>query len=155
MSHSLLSQRQLAPALLARFQNGLLYKFVRGRVCTSSDLTREPVWRGVARRLGQWHAVLPVVSAGQVPTHRDDKEMSLQMSGAWSQQNGSPSHNDLDGVLPGKPVPNVWTVMQKWIKALPTWTGAEKKRMAVLQGELELLVSELGDAPGLGVNGVG
>src|SRR6516165_9452861 len=58
-SHKLLAERGLAPPLLARFNNGLLYKYIRGRVCSPEDLTREAVWRGVARRLAEWHAIVP------------------------------------------------------------------------------------------------
>ncbi len=44
--------------------------------------------------------------------------------------------------------------MQKWIFALPITNEAEKKRKDVLQKELERTVSELGDTPGLGKDGV-
>ena len=44
--------------------------------------------------------------------------------------------------------------MQKWVFALPTSNEAEIKRKDVLQKELERTVSELGDTPGLGGNGV-
>src|SRR5947207_11017468 len=59
-SHGLLAERGLAPPLLARFENGLLYRFIQGRVCTPQDLIIEPVWRAVARRLGQWHGSLSI-----------------------------------------------------------------------------------------------
>lgn len=53
-------------------------------------------------------------------------------------------------LTPGKPIPNVWTVMQKWILALPTSTTAQKHRRDLLQKELEWLVNLLGDTPGVG-----
>ena len=59
-THTLLTQQGLAAPLLARFQNGLLYKFSPGRVCTAQDLRRESIWRAVAARLGEWHARLPL-----------------------------------------------------------------------------------------------
>jgi len=59
-THALLAERGLAPPLLARFNNGLLYGFLPGRVCTPRDLLKEPVWRAVAVRLGEWHARLPL-----------------------------------------------------------------------------------------------
>ncbi|KAI5795155.1 kinase-like domain-containing protein [Geopyxis carbonaria] len=58
-SHLLLSQHGLAPALLARFSNGLLYRFVAGHVCSVDDLAVPKTWTAVAKRLGQWHGVLP------------------------------------------------------------------------------------------------
>lgn len=59
-THTLLTQQGLAAPLLARFQNGLLYSFAPGQVCTAQDLGRESVWRAVAARLGEWHARLPI-----------------------------------------------------------------------------------------------
>lgn len=149
-SHSLLSQHKLAPALLARFQNGLIYKFIRGRVCTSEDLTVEPVWRGVAHRLGEWHATLPIVSAGRTAVVQDAVEVPLTTTIPKS----LPSLENINAITPGKPTPNVWTIMQKWVFALPTSNEAEIKRKDVLQKELERTVSELGDTPGLGGNGL-
>jgi ethanolamine kinase len=60
----------------------------------------------------------------------------------------------VDGIAPGKPTPNVWTVMQKWIFALPTDTVAQRERQAELQRELKWLVAELSQREGLGKNGV-
>ncbi|KAL9101701.1 MAG: hypothetical protein Q9163_003066 [Psora crenata] len=147
-SHSLLAHHGLAPPLLARFDNGLIYKFIRGQVCTPADLQKEPIWRGVARRLAQWHALLPIVADGKRAVVRDDAEIALAQS----------PQTALDGVnaiSPGKPVPNIWTVMQKWIFALPTSTKGELDQKAKLQRELARSAAELGHTPGLGGNGPG
>lgn len=150
-SHSLLAQHKLAPQLLARFQNGLVYRFIRGHVSSSEDLTSEPVWRGVARRLGQWHATLPIISAGKTAVVADaGMEVPLKSSA----QASTTSLEQINAITPSKPTPNVWTVMQKWLFALPTTTEAETKRKGVLQKELERTVADLGDKPGLGGNGV-
>ena len=156
-SHSLLAQHKLAPPLLARFQNGLLYKFIRGQACTSSDLTKESVWRGVAKRLGQWHAVLPTVAEDdQEPASGHDTEQTISLSLAGS----SPSGKDtvtlqaIRNITPNLPSPNIWMVMQKWILALPVGTDAERERKVILQKELERIVKDLGDTQGLGKNGV-
>ncbi|KAK0509723.1 hypothetical protein JMJ35_008117 [Cladonia borealis] len=151
VSHSLLSQHKLAPALLARFQNGLIYKFIRGRVCSPEDLTREPVWRGVARKLGEWHATLPIISAertASIENAKHDVPLTLDVP------KSSPSLDQINAITPGKPTPNVWTIMQKWVFALPTTNEAEIRRKKVLQEELERTVSELGDTPGLGEDGL-
>ena len=150
ISHSLLSQHKLAPDLLARFQNGLIYRFIRGRPSTPQDLASEPVWRGVAQRLGQWHATLPVVSAGKTAVVQDSVEVPLTISIPKS----SPSLEAINAITPNKPCPNVWTVMQKWVFALPMTNEAEIRRKDVIQEELERTVSELGDTPGLGGDGV-
>ncbi len=59
-THSLLSEHGLATPLLARFKNGLLYKYAPGRACTAQDFGREPIWRAVAANLGEWQALLPL-----------------------------------------------------------------------------------------------
>ena len=65
------------------------------------------------------------------------------------------SLEDINAITPSKPTPNVWTVMQKWVFALPTTTEIEVKRKKTLQNELERTVADLGAKPGLGGNGVG
>lgn len=61
-----------------------------------------------------------------------------------------PSLEAINAITPNLPAPNVWTIMQKWVFALPMHTEAEIKRKERLQKELERTVSELGDTPGLG-----
>ncbi len=124
---------------------------MRGRVCTSADLTREPVWRGVARRLAEWHAVLPVVSA------RPEQEVGNQalQPGISAGHGAGKQLHASHGITPGKTTPNIWTVMQRWTHALPTTTEAERQRKDSLQKELERLVEEFGNLPGLGSDGVG
>ncbi|KAI9873205.1 MAG: hypothetical protein M1830_000710 [Pleopsidium flavum] len=154
-SHSLLSKNNLAPPLLARFQNGLLYRFIRGHVCKPEDLTRETVWRGVAKRLGQWHAVLPIVSAGQTAAVENrDGELPLSLSASKTSAQNPATLEAVNAITPGKATPNMWTVMQKWIFALPIATEAEIRRKDTLQKELERTVKDLGDTPGLGKDGL-
>ena len=138
--------------MLARFQNGLIYKFIRGQVCSPADLTREPVWRGVARRLAQWHATLPIISAGSTALVLDaGPEVPLTIAAPPKQL---PSIEAINAITPDLPAPNVWTIMQKWVFALPTTNDVERTRKEVLQKELKRTVSELGKTPGLGGNGV-
>lgn len=121
-------------------------------MCTSEDLTCEDVWRGVARRLGEWHARLPIL--GENPkalAEISELDESLLMSPSKL----SIPLKAINAITPGKSTPNLWTVLQKWIFTLPTTTDAEKKRKSVLQKELERTVAELGNTPGLGRDGVG
>jgi ethanolamine kinase len=53
-------------------------------------------------------------------------------------------------LTPGKPIPNVWTTMQKWLPALPTSTTAQSERKAQLTQELASLTQILADTPGVG-----
>ena len=149
-SHLLLAQHSLAPALLARFQNGLLYRFIRGRVCTPADLITEPVWMGVARRLGEWHAVLPIVST-YVSTSSADGLDNIEPS---TQALTSASVEQINAITPNMSTPNIWTVMQKWIYALPVNNKKEKERQVTLQYELIRSVKELANVSGLGKDGV-
>jgi ethanolamine kinase len=139
-SHSLLARHGLAPALHARFENGLLYKFIAGSVCVPSDLRRPEVWRGVAQRLGEWHATLPISSISS----------TCPAPSQLSPHNKRASLVDMAQLTPGKPIPNVWTTMQRWILALPTSTTAQSNRRDQLMTELGSLTKLLGDTPGVG-----
>lgn len=154
-NHELLMQYNLAPELLARFHNGMLYRFIPGSVTSPADLRRENIWRAVAARLAEWHAVVPCLPRTQQPlaaeipdTEHFDRPSSTPIKKAPALQ------SSVDQIAPGKLAPNMWTVMQKWIYALPTRSEAEKTRQADLQQELIRLVAEFGGRPGLGENGV-
>ena len=154
-SHALLADRQLAPPLLARFDNGLLYKYIQGRVCTPQDLMREPIWRAVAKKLAEWHARLPIESVPE----------SEPLANGCNGVEGKDIHSDkavtTNGV--GKPAaaianryptPSIWTVLQKWVLALPCGTETEQARKLHLQKELERSFHELDSTTGLGKEGL-
>ena len=149
-AHTLLAHNGLASPLLARFQNGLIYKFVRGYACSPEDLTREAVWRGVARRLADWHALLPIASGPEAAIVQDGMEISLGSSPPTM----TPAKDTISDITSKKPTPNVWTVMAKWVLALPATSATEMEQKELLQRELQRTASELADTPGLGGNGV-
>lgn len=122
-SHALLSSYGLAPALLARFNNGLLYRYVAGNVCTVKDLSERPIYLAVANRLGEWHGVLPVDRAHQ---SRDDSLLDTLAAPIPITEN------------------NLWGVMQKWVGALPSGTPVKAARKEELLGELRFLSEESG-----------
>jgi ethanolamine kinase len=132
-NHELLMQHGLAPELVARFNNGMLYRYIKGTVTTPEDLRKSSIYNAVAERLAEWHAIVPCIAAKLSPAN---------------------GQHAVDDVAPGKPPPNVWTVMQKWILALPSGTAEDKARQASLQEELGSLVKQLSQRPGLGANGV-
>jgi ethanolamine kinase len=133
-SHLVCAKNGLAPPLLARFRNGLLYRFIPGEVCTPKDLGTEQTWRAVARRLGQWHAKLPISAISTT-------EKAL---------NGV---NGNDAIIDRMPVPNIWTVMRKWIDALPQTTPKQQTRKSFLEKELERSFSDLDNQDGPGEHG--
>ncbi|KAI0882718.1 kinase-like protein [Annulohypoxylon maeteangense] len=141
-NHELLMNHDLAPELLARFDNGMIYRYIRGTVTQPADLRESPIYLAVARRLAQWHAIVPCIYEAHPLTN-----------GVNGDANAS-RDKVIAHAAPGKPSPNVWTVMQKWIFALPTDTEAQRTRQADLQQELTKLIEELSERPGLGDNGL-
>ncbi len=143
-SHALCAQRGLAPPLLARFKNGLLYRYIIGDVCTPQDLISEPVWRAVARRLGEWHANLPYAAVVE-------KEDSIANGTKGHETNGIVT--DCSELASRRPVPNIWSVIQKWVHALPCDTPKQEARNQLLQKELDRSFKELDNERGLGLSG--
>ena len=122
-SHALLSSYGLAPPLLARFNNGLLYRYVAGSVCSVKDLSSRGIYNAVANRLGQWHGVLPV------NTTQPPAQESLT--------------DPLAAPIP--PTENtLWGVMDRWTGALPSETPAQAARKQELLEELRYLKEESG-----------
>ncbi|KAI9728684.1 MAG: hypothetical protein M1828_002790 [Chrysothrix sp. TS-e1954] len=130
-SHELLTQHYLAPALLARFKNGLLYNFIEGSACTPEELFRPNVWPATASLLGKWHAVLPT---------KDAVEGVDVQKKQWA---------NVLNLLPDKPSPNIWTDMYKWTLALPHKSSSEKDRQTTLSHEVEMVTKNLGRTTGL------
>ena len=135
-SHLTCAKFRLAPPLLARFKNGLLYRYIPGDVCTPQDLIKEQVWRPVARELGQWHATLPI-----------------EVVAAVNGEGAPPANGQPKGLAARKPTPNIWTIMRKWIAALPRDTAKQQARRTFLEKELELSFDELDNTDGLGQYG--
>lgn len=143
-SHALLAARGLAPPLLARFNNGLLYRFIRGKPCGHQDLVTPPIFRGVARKLAQWHAVLPSNASSSTPS----EEASIVANGTDSEK------HDLDVIQPRRGGPSMWAVLQKWILALPVATPEQRSRRLSLQQELRWVLGQLDDGKGIGEDGL-
>jgi len=144
-SHALCAARGLAPPLLARFKNGLLYRYIIGQVCTPQDLIKEPVWRAVARSLGKWHARLPIDLVAE------EDNVSNGVNGHDLNTPDAPQSSS--GLASRMPVPNIWSVMQKWTRALPCDTPKQKARKELLQNELDRSFKDLDTERGLGSHG--
>ncbi|KAK0633385.1 kinase-like domain-containing protein [Immersiella caudata] len=151
-NHELLAKYGLAPELIARFDNGMMYRFIQGTVTKPEDLRKPVIYTAVARRLAQWHAVVPCIPGRTGHSRKNSKAEGY--TGPVDNLGDAEFQQVLDHVAPGKPSPNVWSVMQKWIFALPTDTEEERARQAELQKELTTLVAELSQRPGLGKNGL-
>ncbi|KUI66220.1 putative ethanolamine kinase [Cytospora mali] len=151
-NHELLMQHGLAPELLARFDNGMMYRFIRGSVTHPEDLRKPEIYLAVAGRLAQWHATVPCLPGKTHVSERMTGHCAEILAGAVKKY--ATLQEAIDDAAPGKQAPNVWTVMQKWIYALPTETEVQKERQQRLQGELVKLVAELSHRPGLGQDGM-
>ncbi|OTB01526.1 hypothetical protein M426DRAFT_323411 [Hypoxylon sp. CI-4A] len=147
-NHELLMNNGLAPELLAHFNNGLLYRFIRGTATQPAELRAPTIYLAVARRLAQWHATVPCIYEADSVTDNVAEKGSVNGT-----TNGLHAQS-IEHAAPGKPHPNIWTVMQKWILALPTKTEEQRTRQATLQQELSKLIAELSQRPGLGENGL-
>ena len=134
---------------------------MRGQVCTSKDLTRAPIWRGVARRLGEWHAVLPIEMTSKTENgHRSNGFLGDHAHSDPSSQCQLNGHEDADKsrrlrmAAVSRSEPNLWSVMQCWVHALPSSSESERQRNIILRKELVRIIDELGDSLGPGQNGV-
>lgn len=144
VSHGLLADRGLAPPLFARFQNGLLYGFIPGTPCKAQDLTKEHVWRAVARKLGEWHARVPISGISTNSNHTNGSRPTNGNGHHNGNGNGiNPHGQNSRGIASRQPVPNIWSIMQKWIDALSTKTDKERARKEMLQQEMERSFHEL------------
>jgi len=132
-AHSLLAARNLAPPLLARFNNGLLYRFTSGDVCSPEDIRKPDIYRAVAANLGTWHGSLSIATISN--------KQDLEAPGT----NGTESAHHKTN----RPFPNLWSIMQSWIEALPTKTEQENERQRNVQNDYNELYAQLADSPGL------
>jgi ethanolamine kinase len=103
---------------------------------------KEDVWRAVARRLAEWHSV-PLPS-------------SYFPQNATNGINGTYTNGEVKCAKEAsrKPMPNIWTVMQKWINALPANTNDERVRMSDLQEQLDRSHRELDHDSATGDHGM-
>lgn len=64
----------MCPPLYARFKNGLVYGFIKGKVSTVEELGQEKTAQWIAKKLGKWHQVtLP--EDHQVLKHKKDQKL--------------------------------------------------------------------------------
>ncbi|KAI9667814.1 MAG: hypothetical protein M1821_000633 [Bathelium mastoideum] len=146
-THGLFASYGLAPSLLARFKNGLIYHFTPGSPCSPETLSEERVWRGVARTLGRWHAVLPIGAEGAT------LDAGKTHAGVPSSGQGTNAKTDAEVVskikqeaAPG----DMWAVMRLWASRIPEEgeEGQDVKRRMV--DEVESAFAELSGEEGLG-----
>ena len=152
-NHASLMRFGLAPRLLARFKNGMIYNFVPGSVPQPADMTKPPLSWAIAQRLAQWHALVPCrFDASSDDSGKDN--LVQQLSGQDSKTSVTQPHQVPHTAKPPLSGPNLWTVMERWIAVLPVESEAQKTRQKILREELAKCVDEFMDRPGLGSQGV-
>ncbi|KAF3909800.1 hypothetical protein ABW21_db0201361 [Orbilia brochopaga] len=154
-NHFYLAQHTLAPPLLARFNNGLIYRFVPGRVTSPPDLSTPKVYTAVAKRLGQWHAkidtkglvdaldamgprrrISPNSGVPELIYDGDSDEDVLGIGRDRETDNPSDSESVADkAIQPGES--ELWWTLSKWVDALPEGKEVEKAKKAELRAELD------------------
>ena len=103
----------------------------------------------MARRLGEWHATLPVSSiASTIPSTLTSTSSGDMQEGGLA-VTGHESYRDQVPLTPSAISPSVWTVIGSWIEALPTGTRGEMKRKTILADELRWIARELGNMRGI------
>lgn len=106
-----------------------------------------PIYRGVARRLAQWHAVLPTKGATP-PLSQESAIIAHAEAESAKQEEG------FEIIQPRRGGPSMWAVLQKWILALPASTPEQRSRRLSLQQELQWVLAQLDDGKGIGEDGV-
>ena len=146
-THGLFASYGLAPSLLARFQNGLIYQFTPGSPCTPEKLSEEQVWRGVARTLGKWHAVLPIGAAG---ARLDAGKVSEDIPETGKGENKKTDADLVKEVEREKPPGDVWSVMRLWASRIPEQSEEGRQVKDRMKEEVESTFETLGKVEGIG-----
>jgi ethanolamine kinase len=98
----------------------------------------------VARRLGEWHARLPVSA---VVEHN-----GYSLNGGNGHKANGLTYDGSE-LAARNPVPNIWSVMQKWVHALPCDHPKQEARKQLLQKELDRSFADLDSRRGPGPSG--
>ena len=112
--------------------------------------------------MGEWHAVLPVSSIsspvlsrttkegehGSRSSSRERIEAMIEGRSDLGKSTDRRGHS-CDIFAPNATSPSVWTVIHRWIDALPSGTEGEETRKDTLAKELRWVAGELGDMHGI------
>ncbi|CEP16577.1 hypothetical protein [Parasitella parasitica] len=73
-----LSAQNMCPPLYARFRNGLVYGFIKGKVSTVEELGQEKTAEWIAKKLAKWHLVqLP--QQDSIESNKKEQKLWLTM----------------------------------------------------------------------------
>lgn len=117
ISHLVLNSLLLAPAIHARFANGLVYGFLPGRSLDAPELRTEGLYPLIAQQLGNWHNSIHSeyiedgVEKLRMFSANLKKQQQLQLSPTYKKPKKDKKKR--------KPISNVWDVIEDWIEIVP------------------------------------
>lgn len=117
ISHLVLNSLLLAPAIHARFANGLVYGFLPGRSLDAPELRAEGLYPLIAQQLGNWHNSIHSeyiedgVEKLRIFTANLKKQQQLQLSPTYKKPKKDKKKR--------KFISSVWDVIEDWIEIVP------------------------------------
>ncbi|KAI9486588.1 MAG: kinase-like domain-containing protein [Benjaminiella poitrasii] len=72
-----LSSQKMSPPLYARFKNGLVYGFIKGKVSTVEELGQEKKASWIAKKLAKWHQVKLPFEEDNIMFHNTKRQQKL------------------------------------------------------------------------------
>ena len=119
VSHLVLNSLELAPAVHARFANGLIYGYLPGRSLHPSELSDTRFFPLIAQQLGNWHNSINCEYIEDGVTTIRKYSASLK---THAQARLEIRHKHANGEAkerPKKSVNNIWDLIEEWIQIVP------------------------------------
>lgn len=116
--HLVLNSLNLAPAVHARFRNGLIYGFLPGRSLQPEELLSEQLYLSIAQQLGNWHSKVDseVIQNGVEKL----RNITLEMKRKTKEHGKNGDHNRKKTKRFKKRfISNVWELIEDWINIVP------------------------------------
>lgn len=116
--HLVLNSLDLAPAVHARFRNGLVYGFLPGRSLETEELQSEGLYPSIAQQLGNWHSKVDsnAIQNGVERLRNFSVEMKRK-----SKEHGNNYESVKKKIKKSKKrfISNVWELIEDWINIVP------------------------------------
>lgn len=114
--HLVLTSLHLAPAIYARFKNGLVYEYIPGRSLIPEEMQRPGIYPLIAQRLGIWHDTVNCndIDAGVDKLRQYTKSLknNLTIKTKNKSSNKKPDWKKEN-------ISNVWKLLEDWIRIVP------------------------------------
>ena len=113
--HLVLTSLHLAPAIYARFQNGLVYEYIPGRSLTPMEIQRPRIYPLIAQRLGIWHNTVNCndIDAGVEKLRQYTRSIKNNLTARTRNKFNKKSEWKKENIS------NVWKLIEDWIRIVP------------------------------------